>query len=100
MVNSSQMAAARTWLGISQTELALAANVAKRTIAHFEGGGRVPHERTLRDLRAALEAMGVEFLIEDGRGVGIRVVTPVLSPVILEARDMKQAAKKTQVSDK
>jgi DNA-binding XRE family transcriptional regulator len=88
------MAAARTWLGISQTELALAANVAKRTIVHFEAGGRVPQERTLRDLRAALEAMGVEFLMEDGIGVGIRVVKPVLLPVILDARDTKFAAKK------
>jgi DNA-binding XRE family transcriptional regulator len=93
MVNPSQMAAARTWLGISQTELALAANVAKRTIVHFELGERLPHERTLRDLRAALEAMGVEFLMEDGKGVGIRVINPVLLPVILDARDAKLAAK-------
>jgi DNA-binding XRE family transcriptional regulator len=88
------MAAARTWLGISQTELALAANVAKRTIVHFEAGGRVPQERTLRDLRTALEAMGVEFLMENGIGVGIRVVKPALLPVILDARNTRLAARK------
>jgi transcriptional regulator with XRE-family HTH domain len=71
MVNGRQIAAARTWLGISQAELAKASKVATRTIAHFEGGGRIPHERTLE---AAMEKMGVEFLIEDGVGVGIRIV--------------------------
>jgi transcriptional regulator with XRE-family HTH domain len=73
MVNGRQIAAARTWLGISQAELAKASKVATRTIAHFEGGGRMPHERTLDALVAAMEKMGVEFLIEDGVGVGIRI---------------------------
>lgn len=40
----------------------------------MEAGDRIPHERTMRDIQEALEALGVEFLVEDGIGTGIRVV--------------------------
>lgn len=73
MVNREQIRAARGWLGISQESLAAASGVAKRTIAHFESGTRDPHARTLRDLREALEKLGVEFLFDRDVGVGIRV---------------------------
>ena len=72
MVNRQQISAARGWLGLSQQDLADLTGVSKRTISHFEGGDRLPHDRTLRDLQTALEQQGVEFLFENGRGVGIR----------------------------
>jgi len=73
MLNKTQLRAARGWLGISQEALAQASGVAKRTIAHFESGTRIPHERTVRDLQHALEKMGIEFIFESSIGVGIRV---------------------------
>lgn len=72
MVNREQMRAARAWLGMTQQDLADAAMVDKKTIARFESGVSVPRDRTLRDLRIALEERGVEFLFEGAVGVGIR----------------------------
>jgi predicted transcriptional regulator len=90
MVNGRQIASARVWLGISQSELAKASKVATRTIALFETGGRVPHDRTLKALVDCLEEMGVEFLMdENDAGVGIRVRRPKLHPNILSARDQR-----------
>jgi transcriptional regulator with XRE-family HTH domain len=94
MVNGRQIASARVWLGISQSELAKASKVATRTIALFETGGRVPHHRTLKALVDCLEAMGVEFLMDDDDddaavGVGIRVRRPQLHPSISSAREEK-----------
>lgn len=72
MINELQCRAARSWLGLSQEELAALAKVSARTIAHFEAGNRVPHDRTLRDLQRALEEMGIEFVFDGSVGVGIR----------------------------
>lgn len=65
-------------IGISQDDLAQASGVAKATIATFESGKRTPYERTLRDIRTALESAGVIFLdasaTVDG-GPGVRLAT-------------------------
>ncbi|MGO4287337.1 helix-turn-helix transcriptional regulator [Bosea sp. TAB14] len=66
MLNSSQIRAARAWLNLSQDQLAEVTGVAKRTIARIETETTVPHDRTLRDIQAALETRGVEFLFENG----------------------------------
>jgi len=92
MVNGRQIASARVWLGISQSELAKASKVATRTIALFENGGRVPHDRTLKALVDCMKEMGVEFLMDDDDaavGVGIRVRRPELHPNILSAREQR-----------
>jgi predicted transcriptional regulator len=73
MINEKQCRSARAWLGLSQDELAELSKVSSRTIAHFEAGNRVPHDRTLRDLQRALEEMGIEFQFDGMIGVGIRV---------------------------
>ena len=73
MINEMQCRSARAWLGLSQDGLAELSKVSARTIAHFEAGNRVPHDRTLRDLQRTLEEMGVEFLFEGSKGVGVRV---------------------------
>lgn len=72
MVNPEQLRAARAWLKLSQQQLADAAQVTKGTIARFELGLSIPHDRTLRDLRLALEERGIEFQFDGQIGVGIR----------------------------
>jgi predicted transcriptional regulator len=73
MINEMQCRSARAWLGLSQEELAALSKVSARTIAHFEAGNRVPHDRTLRDIQSCLEERGIEFLFEGSKGVGIRI---------------------------
>jgi transcriptional regulator with XRE-family HTH domain len=72
MINKEQLRAARAWLNLSQQDLAGAAKVGKRTIADFERGATVPHDRTLRDIEQTLVALGIEFQFEGPTGVGIR----------------------------
>jgi len=69
----AQPRAARGWLNFSQQDLADICLVHRRTIAEFERGASVPHDRTLRDIRRALEDRGVELLYENGIAVGLRV---------------------------
>jgi ribosome-binding protein aMBF1 (putative translation factor) len=73
MINKEQLRAARAWLEMSQQDLATAAKVGKRTVADFERGATIPHERTLRDIEETLVSLGVEFQFDDTIGVGIRV---------------------------
>jgi transcriptional regulator with XRE-family HTH domain len=69
--------AARALLKWSQRDLATRAGVAQQTVTHFEQGKRSLYERTIRDLREALEAGGVEFLPPTERnGAGIRYKEP------------------------
>lgn len=56
-----QCRAARALAGMSQQDLAHAAEVAKATIANFEIGNRAPYKRTLDAMQQALERAGVEF---------------------------------------
>lgn len=60
-------------LGWSQNQLSAASKVAKATIANFEADRRTPYDRTLADLRSALEAAGIEFIAENGGGPGVRL---------------------------
>ncbi|MFD1986804.1 multiprotein-bridging factor 1 family protein [Mesorhizobium newzealandense] len=69
----SQCRAARALIAWSQDHLATSSKVAKATIANFEAGKRAPYDRTLLDLRQALEAAGVEFIPENGGGAGVRL---------------------------
>lgn len=73
-ITAAQLRAARGLIGWSQSELADASKVGRATIADFEAGKREPYERTLDDLRAALEAAGVEFT--NGGQPGVRLKTP------------------------
>lgn len=81
MITAAQCRAARALLGWSQDQLAVASNVAKATIATFETGKRTPYERTLADMRRALEEAGVALLaegetVQGGEGVRLRVGGP------------------------
>ena len=68
-----QCRAARALIGWSQDQLADASKVAKATIANFELAKRTPYDRTLDDMRLALEAAGVIFVDENGEGPGVRL---------------------------
>ncbi|MER9596702.1 helix-turn-helix transcriptional regulator [Mesorhizobium sp. M0244] len=68
----AQCRAARGLVDWSQAQLAHAAKVATKTLADFERGKRTPYDRTLEDVKAALESAGVIFVDENGEGPGVR----------------------------
>ena len=65
---------ARVALSWGVRDLAAAAKVSPNTVARLERGETL-NPRTLRVIRAALEAAGVEFIPENGGGVGVRLKT-------------------------
>jgi predicted transcriptional regulator len=74
-VSIRQLKAARTLIGWSQEELASAADVSLPTIKRLEAaegwlGGR---QTTACKIRAALEKAGIEFIDENGGGLGVRL---------------------------
>jgi DNA-binding XRE family transcriptional regulator len=58
---------------MEQAALASAANVSRNTIVDFEKSRRTPNTNNLAAIRAALEAVGVIFLAENGEGPGVRL---------------------------
>jgi transcriptional regulator with XRE-family HTH domain len=69
-----QCRAARAMLGWSQSDLAEASLVGRRTLATFENGSRPITDRTVRDIREALERAGITFIEGDNDGgPGIRL---------------------------
>lgn len=72
-ISAAQCRAARALIGWSQDTLATVSIVAKATIANFEANRRMPYDRTLDALRIALELGGVEFIMENGGGAGVRL---------------------------
>lgn len=72
MLSACQCRMARAAVGLSRSALANKANVSQATLSDFELEKREPYERTLRDIRQTLEAMGVTFLEADERGAGVR----------------------------
>ncbi|MBY5405446.1 MAG: helix-turn-helix domain-containing protein [Rhizobium sp.] len=72
-LSSAQCRAARALLAWSQDDLSSASKVAKATIANFEAGKRAPYDRTLQDVKHALEVAGVVFIPENGGGAGVRL---------------------------
>lgn len=69
-MNIDQCRAARALLNLSQDELAKRSNVSIGTIKDWERGKRVPMQRTLDDLKRALEEMGIVFT-QDDAGYGV-----------------------------
>jgi transcriptional regulator with XRE-family HTH domain len=64
---------ARAGVRLTRSELCEKAKVSVATLADFEAGKRTPYGRTLRDIQAALETLGVIFLDLNEDGVGVRV---------------------------
>ena len=71
-MNAAQCRMARAALQLGVRELAKVARVSPTTITRLERG-KALHPRTVEAIRAALEAGGVEFIPENGGGVGVRL---------------------------
>jgi transcriptional regulator with XRE-family HTH domain len=68
-----QLRAARALLGWSQTELASRARLSLPTVKRVEGGfGPNVSDDAKKKLQDALETAGLEFLEENGAGMGVR----------------------------
>ena len=66
---------ARVALGLGIRELAALAKVAPATVSRLEAGEDLK-ERTVADIRAALESAGVLFIDANGGGPGVRLREP------------------------
>jgi len=77
MMTVEQLRAARSLLGWSQAELATRAGLSLPTVKRLEGGfgPRVSDDAQTR-LQRAIEAAGIEFLHENGAGIGVRFRKP------------------------
>lgn len=73
MLLPEQSRAARALLDWSRGDLATHSGVSVAALADFEAGKRQPYERTLADIRKALESAGVIFVAENGEGPGVRL---------------------------
>ena len=73
MVTTEQLRAARGLLGWSQSELAARAGLSLPTVKRLEGGfGPRVSDDAQAKLRQAIEAAGIEFIEENGGGLGVR----------------------------
>ena len=71
MITSDQMKMARAALGWGVRELAKMSDVAANTISKIENGSDA-RVSTVERIQAALETAGIEFISENGGGVGVR----------------------------
>jgi predicted transcriptional regulator len=74
-VSIRQLKAARTLIGWSQEELASASDVSLPTIKRLEAaeGWLRGRQTTGEKIRTALEKAGIEFIDENGGGLGVRL---------------------------
>lgn len=72
ILTAAQCRAARAMIEWSAERLSQASSVDLQTLRSFEVRFRRPDEQTLRRLRITLEAAGVMFVPENGRGAGVR----------------------------
>jgi transcriptional regulator with XRE-family HTH domain len=76
MLTPAQSRAGRGLLSWSQQELATAASVGLSTVRDLETGRRAVSAEMLDAIRNALESAGVDFIEENGGGVGARLARP------------------------
>ena len=74
MITVGQIKAARSLLGLKQTELAADCSVSLATLNNIERGAVTPRPASLQAIQHALEALGIEFIDENGGGgPGVRL---------------------------
>jgi transcriptional regulator with XRE-family HTH domain len=73
-IRPNQCKAARDLLGWKQSDLSEKSSIGESTIADFERGAREPTSRTIRDIKAAFEEMGIKF-ISDEAWLGVKLST-------------------------
>ncbi|NLS20506.1 helix-turn-helix transcriptional regulator [Rhizobium sp. P40RR-XXII] len=78
-MNAIQCKLARIALGWGVRDLAQAANVSTQTISRLERGEQL-RNGTLESIRHVLEEAGIEFILDDGKGYGIRIKKAQLPP--------------------
>ncbi|WP_337268406.1 helix-turn-helix transcriptional regulator [Oryzifoliimicrobium ureilyticus] len=78
-ITGAQIRAARALLRWSAEDLAKAASVGVTTIRRAEAEDRQPSitAANLKLIRITFEGAGIEFIPEDGGGVGVRFKKPV-----------------------
>jgi transcriptional regulator with XRE-family HTH domain len=81
-ITPQQSRGARAMLGWSREQLAEKSKVSNAALADFEAEKRTPYDRTLADIRTALEKAGVEFIAENGGGAGVRLRKPKTAKAI------------------
>jgi DNA-binding XRE family transcriptional regulator len=72
VISIAQIRAARGLLKWTQASLAHQAGLSTVTLNMIENEAAHPRGRTIARIDAVLESGGVEFLTEDGLGVGVR----------------------------
>ena len=77
-LTSEQVRAARALLRWEQRDLAEASGISLPSVKRLETqpGALAAQERTIMELRKALERAGVEFISENGGGSGVRLRKP------------------------
>ncbi len=73
ILTPAQSRAGRALLGITQTELADAANLGLSTVVDFERERRQVSPIAIEAIWRALKGAGVEFIDENGGGPGVRL---------------------------
>jgi transcriptional regulator with XRE-family HTH domain len=72
-ISVEQLRGARGLLGWSQSELAVRAGLSLPTVKRLEGGfGPHVSDEARKKLQLAIETAGVEFIDENGGGLGVR----------------------------
>lgn len=72
-IHPEQIRAARALLGWKREDLANASGLTVRTLVRIENAQTTPRQTTLEVLSAALESAGIEFIPENGGGLGVRL---------------------------
>ena len=74
MPTPDQLRAARALLNLTQGQVSELAGLSTMTIKRAEGAGQPPASpAAIATIQAALEEAGVEFIAENGQGVGVRL---------------------------
>ena len=86
MISTAQIRAARGLLRWTQASLAHRAAISAVTLNMIENETVRPRDATMAAIRIALEAGGVQFLEEDGVGVGVRFGPAAMGRMLADAR--------------
>jgi transcriptional regulator with XRE-family HTH domain len=73
LISPAQCRGARGLLGMTQPALAAAAELGLSTIVDFERSRRSVSNEAVQKIREALERAGIEFIRENGGGLGVRL---------------------------
>ena len=71
-ITPDQCRGARGLLDMTQSDLASKSGVSLGTVINFESGERQPIRAVMEAIRKALEDAGIEFIPENGGGLGVR----------------------------